>query len=234
MQFCARAIFTAISSGIFSFRWIWRSEQITNVQARKHAVSTLVTIPLVHIHRKEKIALQIAANCKCKRYFKTGDRWFLTFTMHSSKIMRALTFIISVIQSQTLAAIFTWAITARGMHSICDRGRRSLTNAAFSRTSTISQHTTPWTTTIQYFWCHETHHHNVSPSNALDNDKHICRSRQHKSLRSCKDRGHRVVFFLENHFEMSSPIAVLAGQLIAGIGKEERWKERHVLSKYTW
>ena len=42
-----------------------------NVHMRVHVLRTFVTHLLVHMHQKEKIALEIAAkNCKCKRAFR--------------------------------------------------------------------------------------------------------------------------------------------------------------------
>jgi hypothetical protein len=45
-----------ISSAIFSFWGMWTSKSDANVQVRKHALSTFVIDPLVHIYQKEKIA----------------------------------------------------------------------------------------------------------------------------------------------------------------------------------
>ena len=50
------ATFAAISSATFSFWRMWTSGPVTNVEVRKHALSTFVIDPLVHIYQKEKMA----------------------------------------------------------------------------------------------------------------------------------------------------------------------------------
>ena len=57
----ALVTFAAISSVIFSFCRMWTSKPVTNVQARNHALRKFVINPLVRIHQKEKIALEIAS-----------------------------------------------------------------------------------------------------------------------------------------------------------------------------
>jgi hypothetical protein len=57
----ALVTFAAISSVIFSFCRMWTSKPVTNVQVRNHALRKFVINPLVRIHQKEKIALEIAS-----------------------------------------------------------------------------------------------------------------------------------------------------------------------------
>jgi hypothetical protein len=50
---------------IFSFWRMWTSKPVRNVLMRKHALSTFVINPLVHIYQKEKIATKIARVFNC-------------------------------------------------------------------------------------------------------------------------------------------------------------------------
>jgi hypothetical protein len=45
-------------AAIISFWGMWTSKAVTNVQVRKHALSTFVINPLVHIYQKEQIAVR--------------------------------------------------------------------------------------------------------------------------------------------------------------------------------
>ena len=49
-------VHTSDFPAIFSFWRMWTSKPVTNVEVRKHALSTFVVNPLVHICQKEKIA----------------------------------------------------------------------------------------------------------------------------------------------------------------------------------
>jgi hypothetical protein len=66
---------------------MWTSRRVMNVLSTRSLIWTFITHPLVHIHQKTKIALEIAdENCKCKRALINHLRNRLNFDLDKNFI----------------------------------------------------------------------------------------------------------------------------------------------------
>jgi dipeptide/tripeptide permease len=79
--------FSAISSVIFSFWYMWTSRWVTNVRSTCTFIWTFITYPLIHIHQKKiapKIAAKIASvnkpldNIMCCRCVEEGEGGYMS------------------------------------------------------------------------------------------------------------------------------------------------------------